>query len=935
LSAGSLGISQVSLTPALRQYVETKALNPDSFLFFQVGDFFELFFDDAVEVSSLLDLTLTSRQKIDGVPVPMCGVPLAAADAYINRLASLGHKVSVCEQESLPLPGEKVAKRRLTRIVTPGTILSQEEGDPSGRFLALALRYPLEGSPGHPLGASQKPASDDPNDPTSHNPNAPSHDPIKSAPNAAPTVNSPIGPAWYLASIDLSTGDFDLAKGDGLQDILGELARMGPKELLCVAEPPQDLSEHAGRAGIFLSVIRPDPDPMGQLGGTLREDTPAGGADGISQEPGAILAAGTLLGYLRTLAPGADLGHLGSPRLLWRGRHLGLDEAAIRNLELVSSLRDQGREGTLLGLLDKAQTPMGSRLIKAWLTWPLSEREGIELRHEALGELIGQSLLRDNMASLLKGAKDLERGMARLALGRGGVRDLLLVREALRLAPMLRDLLGNASSRLLAEIAGGLNPPEGLARLLEGSLRDPSGLPPGSPEGAYLPEGLSPALDSLRELESGGRRKIAEIAAEEKQKTGIHNLRVGHTRVFGYYLELGRNQLGKVPPNWQRKQTLSTSERYVTPELLSWEERILTAGEKRATLEERILANLKRRVAREARAVRALASGLASLDALCSLATVSQRHGWVRPELCEDDVLEIRGGSHPVVEASLPKGEDFVTNDVTINQRERILVITGPNMSGKSTILRQTALIVILCQMGCFVPAKSARLSLRDHVFTRVGAADDLTRGRSTFMVEMSETARILRKATSRSLVILDEVGRGTSTFDGLAIAWAVAEYLHDRDGRGVPTLFATHYHELIDLARHKPLAVNHNVSVKKWEGKVVFLRKLMPGGTSKSYGLAVAALAGLPRKVMRRASEVLSDLMEGAEKSIRPEIRPAGLFPELATIPRGAGPPGELPAPALRLINDLRDLNPDSLTPLEGLNLLSELRARAKDLPL
>jgi DNA mismatch repair protein MutS len=966
------GISPDSLTPALRQYLEAKDLCPDSFLFFQVGDFFELFFDDAVEVSSLLDLTLTSRQKIDGIPVPMCGVPLAAGDSYVNRLAAMGRKVSVCEQEPLPVPGEKVARRRLTKIVTPGTILPSEDSEAAGRFVTLALPYPPADGPPGAFGPGPG--------------QAPGPSPAPGG-GAAPRE----GGAWYLASADLSTGDFDLARGATLQDALTELARIAPKEILCLGDPPPGLREHAARNGAYLSQVRPCGDPLGELdavfgngagaaalgplagggpkeaagdalglapGGAPRQapwgapgegpgqGRPEAPEDDLFANPGAILAAGNLLAYLRGLAPGAGLAHLGRPRILWHGRHLGLDETAIRNLELFASLRDGGPSGTLLGLLDKASTPMGSRLLRAWLTRPLCERKAIEARHEAVEALIGQSLARDSIQGMLKGARDLERSMARISLGRGSIRDLLAVRAALRLAPRVQAILSELPGALLRGIAQALSPIPGLSNTLERSLLEASGPPPGSPEGAFLPEGLSPGLDELRDLESGGRKRIAELAAREKDRSGIGSLKVGYNRVFGYYLEVPKGQLPKVPAEWQRKQTLAGSERYVTAELLGWEERILEAGEKRLALEERILATLKRRVARDAPGIRALSLALSELDALASLAQVSQRNDWVRPTLTEDDLIRIEGGRHPVVEASLPRGESFVANDVSISQGERILVITGPNMSGKSTILRQTALIVILNQMGCFVPAGSALLSVRDHVFTRVGAADDLSRGRSTFMVEMSETARILQRATSRSLVILDEVGRGTSTLDGLAIAWAVAEFLHDRDGRGVPTLFATHYHELIELARHKPLAANYNVSVKKWEGRVVFLRKLRPGGTSKSYGIAVAALAGLPRKLIRRAGEVLSDLTLGQERGIRPAARPRGLFPDLD--PAGPdpgpdpGPPGvgahggtTLPGEALGLLSELRALDPDTLTPLEGLSLLSRLSSRAKGLDL
>jgi DNA mismatch repair protein MutS len=912
--------------------METKEAWPDTFLFFQVGDFYELFFDDAEKVAQLLDLTLTSRQKIGELPVPMCGVPLSSGDLYINRLASMGYKVTVCDQESnVPLPGEKVARRKVKRIVTPGTIISSDD-DASSRYLAFVH--------------------------------------VEEAPFANPTE-----PSFYLAAADISTGDFFLTKSSDFDGIASELMALDPKEILFnPAHLPQGLLEFAARNGFFTAPIPEDTliDPLGSLAALFSASLPQ-----LEDSPGGIIAAGVVTSYLKTLSGDSNLAHLMPPRLLWESPYLYLDESAIRNLELTKSLRDGSKKGTLFELLDRAATPMGSRLLKDWLVRPSRIKDIVLARHGAVAELITRSLDRDRLFSLLKELKDFARSCARLSLLRGTLKDLLNVQKALSLIPSIAELLKSFSQTgLLCALGRDLTPDFSTSKLLNMSLNTSLGQT--ISDGAALLSGLAPKLDKYRSLEEGGKKAIAALEAKEREKIGVP-IKVGYNRVFGYYLEVTKSHLKAVPGTWTRKQTLASAERYVTSELLDLEEEILTASEKRAALEERILANIKKRLANRAPVLMELAKLLAQVDALASLALSAEKEGWVRPQLIADDIIDITLGRHPVVEANLPKGETFVANDTRLGPKERILIITGPNMAGKSTILRQVALIVVLCQMGSFIPAQKATLSIRDAVFTRVGAADDLARGRSTFMVEMSETARILNRATSRSLVILDEVGRGTSTFDGLAIAWAVAEYLHDHAGRGVPTLFATHYHELVELAKSKPLAINYNVSVKKWEGKVIFLRKLVPGGTSRSYGLAVAALAGLPKAVTRRAGEILKELLEHAKKTIRPQIRPRGLFetqdwdmPEDLTLlddldgpltpegndPRGNPPglpidpkaiskgssleesieaqgtllnPHLVPSEALELLAELKNLDTEKLTPIEALNLIHALKIRAQ----
>ncbi|MDR0550061.1 MAG: DNA mismatch repair protein MutS [Deltaproteobacteria bacterium] len=857
-----------TLTPALKQWFSVKEQYPYAILFFQMGDFYELFFEDALLAAPLLDLTLTSRQKIGDEPVPMCGMPLSAGDGYVSRLAKMGHKIAVCDQVG-PLPTKGLAERVVTRVVTPATILSGDKEAPASYLAAL------------------------------------NHDPK--------------GDVFALAAIDVATGDFILGQWRGEHGLRSELSALEPAELtlpqsaspklLALAKPlgvlitylPDATFEPALALGPFRSVYGPDfdPDPV--------------------DSPLTLAVGAAALSYCSSLSPGQALNHIAKPRRLWANPYLGLDEAAVRNLELTRSLRDHSQDHTVYKLLANNVTPMGGRLLKDWLLKPLRIRSEVNSRHEAVDCLLVDSLTRDRLTNLLGQTQDLERALGRLTLGRGTLRDLVATRVTLSVAAPIKDLLLTLPAPLLKDLAASLNPrPELLRRLTLTLAEDP--LAP--VDGYVVRPGVSPCLDELRDLETGGKRQIAALEAKERARTGVNNLKVGFNKVFGYYLEVTKTRLNAVPADWQRKQTIANGERFVTTELKEWEEKILSAGEKRQDLEDRIIAHLKNEVAKNAPALKKLASQLATVDALAALSATALKRDWTRPNLTDDDVIDITGGRHPIVEAALPAGETFVANDVRLGPLERLLIITGPNMAGKSTILRQTALIVILCQMGSFVPAEKALLSMRDQVFTRVGASDDLARGQSTFMVEMTETARILNQASPRSLVILDEVGRGTSTFDGLAIAWAVAEYLHDHARRGVPTLFATHYHELVELARLKPLTRNYNVSVKSWGEGVVFLRRLNPGGASRSYGIQVASLAGLPDRVINRAKEVLADLSRRRQRPIRSQTATEDLLTHA----------GLNDDPPQALVREISRLKLDELTPLAALNLLTELKARAEE---
>lgn len=832
------GLEGEELTPAMRQYLELKARYPDCILFFQMGDFYEMFFEDAVTASRVLDIALTTREKGKENPIPMCGVPVKAAASYISKLLDHGYKVAVCEQVEDPRQAKGLVKREVVRVVTPGMVV-EEENLPEGNNY-LASLYPQGGRYGFVL-------------------------------------------------FDLSTGEFrgTLIMEEGL--LLAELKRNAPREVL-LPEGEEVLKGWLSKELERVLVEFLPEEDFSEIDDPLLPQI----------MPSELRrAASAVLRYVRSTQGGEPL-HIRPCEIYELKDFLVIDETTQRNLELVQSQRGAP---TLLSILDFTVTPMGRRKLRHWLLYPLLDLQAIKERQEAVGELKDHPLERSRLREGLKGLIDLERLYSRLALNRATPRDLGLLRDGLRRIPGIAGVLEGFSSPLLRMIRSYLQVPQELLGLLERALVDD---PPQSiSEGGVIREGYNLELDELRRLSRDAKRWIAELEERERQRTGITNLRVGYNQVFGYYIEVTRSNLHLVPKDYVRKQTLVGAERFVTTELKEYEERVLSAEEKIKGLERELFSELRERTLGFLRQLQLIAQGLAAIDVLQSLAEAASRNHYVRPEVHEGDEIVILEGRHPVVERSIP--EPFVANDTRLDLRDnQVLIITGPNMAGKSTYIRQVALIVLMAHMGSFVPAKEAKVALTDRVFSRIGASDDLARGQSTFMVEMKETATILKEATWRSLVILDEIGRGTSTYDGISIAWAVVEHLHNVNRS--KTLFATHYHELVELETLLPRVKNYHIAVKEYRGEVVFLRELKPGGMSKSYGIQVAKLAGLPETVLQRAREVLKELERRAqEKVVGKKDLQLSLFHQ----------------PRSKVLEELKSIDPNYLTPLEALKLL------------
>jgi DNA mismatch repair protein MutS len=888
-------------TPIRRQYLDIKRRYPHAIVFFRLGDFYETFDDDAKLCARELEITLTSKPMGKNLRVPLAGIPHHALDSYLARLIAKGYKVAICEQMEEAGPGKGLVDRQVVRVVTPGTLLEGSLLDERANNYLAALAFSPE------------------------------------APARRAGGTSAERPAVGVAYVDVSTGEFAAAEVSMTQ-LAAELARLRPAELL--------LAEGIDApAGVEAPVTRLDPywfDPE-EADRLLREHFQVASLEafGLRETLRAVAAAGAVLRYVqenqRASLPTITALHTYNPTA-----HMVLDAQTRRNLELFAGGREGRRDGSLLAVLDQTRTALGARLLRRWLGQPVLDITSLHERQGLVTSFFEDGLRRGSLREALGGVPDLERLVGRIGAGIAAPREVVALRRGLEAVEGVRQALAGegaaASESLPAGQAGlpgreasspaerllsRLRPCEDVSRLIADAIADEPGAT--LEQGEVVRPGFSPELDQLRSLTRDVRRYLAEMEAQEKARTGIKSLKVGYNKVFGYYLEVSRPNLGLVPDDYQRRQTLVNAERFITGQLKEYESQILNARERITELESAIFRQVCAQVAAAADRVLALAAAVAEADAASALAEAAVRYHYVCPQLTEDDEIVIKDGRHPAVERALGEGE-FVPNDTYLsNGDSQIVVLTGPNMAGKSTYLRQAALIVLLAQVGSYVPASSARVGLVDRIFTRVGAQEDLARGESTFMVEMLETASILHNATPRSLVILDEIGRGTSTYDGLAIARAVVEYLHSHAERAAKTLFATHYHELVELASFLPRVRNYNVAVTEEGGRVVFLRKIVPGGSDRSYGIHVAELAGLPRAVVQRAAEVLSSL----EATHDGRTASAGRGQ-----PRRRSPAEQLPLFGTRspLLEELAALDVDSLTPLQAITKLYELKERARD---
>ncbi|GMV43435.1 MAG: DNA mismatch repair protein MutS [Myxococcales bacterium] len=849
--------SAAAQTPVMQQYLRAKQEHPDALLFFRMGDFYELFFEDAVEAAELLELSLTSRNKNDPDPIPMCGLPYHAVKGYVQRAIEAGRKVAICEQVEDPAVAKGIVRREVTRVVTPGVWLDEEGLDARAPNYLMALIEGLEG----------------------------------------------IG----LAFADVTTGELRGALATDIGALEAELARIEPREVLLLPDAAPHLTALVRRQPrAFVSTVEPPKDESSSL---------------LPELPRSLHAAATaLLAYLRATFPAAAATL--APLVPYEIRDtMVLEESTQANLELTRTIVGGHRKGSLLALLDGTATAMGARLLRQWLQFPLVSVQRIDERLDAVAALREDSITREELRGLLRGVYDLERLAGRVVAGVAGPRDLAALRTSLGQLPAILGHVRSLPGARLGDLADHTDPLDDVhAELTDWLAESP---PATTKDGGVIREGAHAEVDELWDLSRHGKDWILAYEAQEKAKTGIPSLKVKYNRVFGYYIEITRANLQSVPDRYLRKQTLANAERYYTPELKEYEDKVLSADERRITLEIQLFDELRSRVAAQGARIRESAQRIAELDVFCALAETAQRRRWVRPTLDTSRRLSIKGGRHPVVEALLTEAA-FVPNDVELDWAEtQLLIVTGPNMAGKSTVMRQVALIVLLAQMGSFVPADEAHVGLVDRIFTRVGAADNLTRGQSTFMVEMTETAAILKKATDRSLIILDEIGRGTSTYDGLSIAWSVAEHLCDKIA--ARTMFATHYHELTELVRTRDKVKNVQIAVKEWNDDIVFLHKLVDGSTGRSYGIQVGRLAGLPPSVIQRAKEILAGLESGhlTVEVLQPKTRRKDPGLQLSLFePRPAPSPVE---------DELRRLQLDALTPIEALNLLFKLRGMLK----
>ena len=878
-----------ALTPMMQQYMAIKEQYKDCILFYRLGDFYEMFYDDALTASRELEITLTGKNCGQEERAPMCGVPYHAVDVYLNKLVAKGYKVAICEQAEDPKQAKGIVKREVIRIVTPGTNLSQQALDEGRNNYLMCLVYD----------------------------------------------NNQFG----LAITDISTGDFYTTEVATLKELYDEIHRFSPSEIICNDSfymSGASLDDFKDRLHVSVSTL--DTWYMDEAVSVqkIKEHFKVASLDGLglTDFPSGTLAVGALLLYLYETQKNT-LDNLTKITPYRSGGYMIIDSATNRNLELIETLREKQKKGSLLWVLDKTKTAMGARLMRNWIEQPLIEKKKITARQDAVEELYNDMITREEIREYLNAVYDLERLVTRISYRTANPRDLIAFKTSLGMIPPVKQLLSQAKSAELKEIDERMDCLQDIYDLIEKSIQDEP--PIMIREGGMIKEGYNEDVDKFRLSRTEGKTWLAELEAREKEKTGIKNLRVRYNKVFGYYLEVTNSYKELVPEDWTRKQTLANAERYITPELKELEDMILGAEDKLSALEYDLYCEVRDSIGEQVVRIQETAKAIAHLDVLASLACVAQSNDYVRPSINTKGVIDIQGGRHPVVE-KMNNNQMFIDNDTYLdNKNHRISIITGPNMAGKSTYMRQSALIVLMAQIGSFVPAKSANIGIVDRIFTRVGASDDLASGQSTFMVEMTEVANILRNATSRSLLILDEIGRGTSTFDGLSIAWAVVEHISNPKLLGAKTLFATHYHELTELEGKLDSVNNYCIAVREQGDDIIFLRKIIRGGADKSYGIQVARLAGVPDSVIDRAKEIASWLEETdvTDKAKNLQVRTSAKKKEVV---REAVPaekqmslfdiyPADHP-----VLKELAGLDVSNMTPIQALNTLYELQKRLKE---
>ena len=876
------------LTPMMQQYLKTKEEYKDCILFYRLGDFYEMFFDDALTVTKELEITLTGKSCGLEERAPMCGVPYHAAEGYLNKLVSRGYKVAICEQVEDPKLAKGLVKREVTRIVTPGTNLCINGDERCNNYL-MSIAY----------------------------------------------FAGKIG----LSIADVTTGDYFLTEVDTNKKLIDEIMKYSPKEIICNQAfyvSGLDLDDLKNRLGISIYALEPhfyDEDNCRKCLMKHFKTTTLNGL-GIEDFPSGFIAAGSLLQYLYDTQKNG-LSHFTHIYPYLTNAYMLLDSSTRRNLELCETLREKQKRGSLLWVLDKTKTAMGGRTLRTWIEQPLINKSDIEKRLDAVTELCKDGVSRDEIREYLNPIYDLERLLGKVSYGSANPRDLIAFRNSLQMLPAIKTVVSGFEKDYLKELAEQIDPLSDLYQLIDASILEEP--PIATKEGGIIKDGFHPQVDSLREAKSEGKNWLAQLEEEDRERTGIKNLKIKYNKVFGYYFEVTNSFKDMVPEDYIRKQTLANAERYTTPKLKEMEDTILNAEDKLFALEYELFCSIRDKIGEEIERIQKTAKAIAVLDTLTSFALVSEQNRYVRPKLNEKGIINIKEGRHPVVEKMIVN-DMFINNDTYLdNNKHCVSIITGPNMAGKSTYMRQTALIVLMAQIGCFVPASSANIGIVDRIFTRVGASDDLASGQSTFMVEMNEVANILRNATSNSLLILDEIGRGTSTFDGLSIAWAVIEHISNTRILGAKTLFATHYHELTELEGKINNVNNYCIAVKEQGDDIVFLRKIVKGGADKSYGIQVAKLAGVPEIVINRAKEIVEQLTDNdiIEKVQSISINSA------PTTKSKTKQLDEVDLSQMSLfdtvkdedvIQELMNIEISNLTPLDALNTLYQLQNKLKN---